>query len=90
MTIKEIEERFKGLYVDMEVYKNFASNSYGFHTDRIKSVDDYTENTEVIEYSLADEEEYNETVFANVSSTANFEEWFDDKNAKILLVKVAI
>jgi hypothetical protein len=90
MKIKDVEEMHKGEYTEMEVYRNFASNRPGFHTDRIRSVDDYTEDTEVIEYELADEEKYNQTILANAGPTADFNEWYDNKDAKILLVKVAL
>jgi hypothetical protein len=89
MTIEEVEDLFKGQYSDVEVYKNYNSTKYGFHTDRIKSVDDFSGNDEVKEYSLVDEEEYGGTILANSSLSADFEEWFGDKNAKVLLIKVA-
>lgn len=89
MTIEEVEDLYKGQYADIEVYTNFNSTKYGFHTDRIKTVDDYKGDDEVREYSLVDEEEYDQTILANTSIQADFEDWFGDKKAKILLVKVA-
>lgn len=90
MTIEEVEDLFKGQYANVEVYKNYNSTKYGFHTDRIKSVDNFSSTEEVKEYSLVNEEEYGETVLANSSLNANFEEWYGDKNAKVLLIKVVI
>ena len=65
MTIKEVQEMFTGQYVDFEVYRNFNSNKMGFHTDRIKSVDDYSESDEVTEYELMNREDYSQPVLAN-------------------------
>ena len=86
MTIKEVQEMFTGQYVDFEVYRNFNSNKMGFHTDRIKSVDDYSESDEVTEYELMNREDYSQPVLAN--SPVSWEEYGLDDRDKILVVKI--
>ena len=86
MTIKEVQEMFTGQYVDFEVYRNFNSNNMGFHTDRIKSVDDYSESDEVTEYELMNREDYSQPVLAN--SPVSWEEYGLDDRDKILVVKI--
>ena len=86
MTIKEVQEMFTGQYVDFEVYRNFNSNKMGFHTDRIKCVDDYSESDEVTEYELMNREDYSQPVLAN--SPVSWEEYGLDDRDKILVVKI--
>lgn len=88
MTIKETMEKYEGQYADVEVYRNFNSNRMGFHTDRIRSVEDYSSDDEAIECELMDESDYNNSILANTSLSANFAEWYDDANAKILVLKI--
>lgn len=35
-------------------------------------------------YSLMDETEYNNSILANTDTYADFANWYDDKNAKVL------
>jgi hypothetical protein len=86
MTIKEVQEMFTGQYFDFEVYRNFNSNRLGFHTDRINSVDDYSESDEVTEYELMNREDYSQSVLAN--SSVSWEEYGLDDRDKILVVKI--
>lgn len=93
MTIKELLATIDTKeYADIEVYEPMFNNddtrSYAFATDFIKAVDEDEQNREVIHYSLMDEEDYNNSICGNTGLKADFDEWFDDKNAKILCVLV--
>jgi hypothetical protein len=88
MTVKETIEMFKCEFVDVEVYKDKFQHNAGFHTDRITSVENYSENSEVIEYELMDEADYQNSILANCSESADFAEWYDDANAKVLVLKI--
>lgn len=75
MTVGEVKELYKGEYVDLEVYKPLSRGHYYpncFHGDNCVSLGDdsphgnYTEDMEAGLYELMDEEEYNNTIMANV------------------------
>lgn len=85
MKIKEIIEENKGNYYNIEVYK-FNSNNKRIHTDFINYLEDYNTEDEVEDYVLMDEEEYDTTILANSTERANFEEWYDNKDAKVLVI----
>lgn len=90
MTIKEVKELYKGQYVDCEIYR-FRDFTHRVHSDFIYTPDDveddqYNENEEVVYEELMDEEEYGRTVIANCDVTADFGDWFGDKNAQILVI----
>ena len=80
MTVKEIKELdgIKGQYSDIEVYRNYNSDKMGFHTDRIQSVESYSETEEVTEYQLMDEEDYNSSICA--STGASFADFFEPED----------
>ena len=86
MTIKEVKEMFRNEYCDVEVYVDKWNYRAGFHTDRIESVDDYSDKSEVLEYELMDKEMYSATVLANVGLT--WEDYGLDDDDKILVIKV--
>lgn len=90
MTIKEVKEQYKGQYVECEIYR-FTGSVHNIHSDFIYISDDieddqYNENEEVVYEELMDEEEYGRTVIANCDVAADFEDWFGDKNAQILVI----
>lgn len=87
MTVKEIKEldSIKGQYSDIEVYRNYNSDKMGFHTDRIQSVESYSEAEEVTEYQLMDEEDYNNSICANTS--LSFSDLYNPEE-KILIIKI--
>lgn len=90
MTIKEVKEYYRGQYVECEIYR-FTDFTHRVHSDFIYTPDDiendqYNENEEVVYEELMDEEEYGRTVIANGDVTADFEDWFGDKNAQILVI----
>lgn len=92
--IKDVLKRYEGYgekWADVEVYKpNTTGKHYPnhFHTDNCSYTEDWTEDSYVKLVDLMDEEDYNNTVQANCDS-ADFEEWFGDKNAKILCMMLA-
>lgn len=89
MKIKELKELLKeqgNEYYDIEVYKYTFDNHKSIHTDYITSIEDYNDNTEVEDYQLMNEEDYNNSILANSSKQADFEEWYDDKDAIVLVV----
>ena len=88
MTIKELKELLEEQgreYVNMEVYSYLFSN-HSIHTDSIKSVEEYSDDDEVIDYELMNEEDYQRTILANSCDIADFAEWYDDANAIVLIV----
>ena len=90
MTIKEVKEYYKGQYVECEIYR-FTDFTHRVHSDFIYTSDDiehdqYNENEEVVYEELMDEKEYGMTVIANTDTAADFEDWFGDKNAQILVI----
>lgn len=87
MTVKEIKELdyIKGQYADIEVYRNYNSDGMGFHTDRIQSVESYTDYDEVTEFELMDEEDYNTSICANTG--LKFSDLVDPED-KILVLKI--
>lgn len=81
MTIRDVKEMFGDKYHDYEVYEGNR-----FHTDYCRSTENYSEEDEVETWELVDEEGYNNTILANASPAADFDEWYGDKNVKILLI----
>lgn len=97
MTIKEIKEMFDGDYVEVEVYKPLSTGRYypkNFHTDNCVGLGDgspsgdYTEDMKVGLYELMDEEDYNQSLLAGCDITADFEDWYGNRNAKILCIMI--
>lgn len=90
MTIKEVKEHYKGQYVDCEIYR-FNGSVHNIHNDFIYTPDDiendqYSENEKVVYESLMDEEDYDMTINANSCVTTDFDEWYGDKNAQVLVI----
>lgn len=74
--------------VDVEIYQYIGRN-HTFHGDAIKSVDLQLDNLpdEVeCDFSEMDEEEYNSTIMGNSCEDADFEDWYGDKDAKVLVI----
>lgn len=92
MNIKNLKELLKNQgkkYEEIETYVYRFNEKKEIHTDYIKGVElEDDDEAEVIDYELMNEEEYNKSVLANSSLTADFEDWFGNKNAKILVVIV--
>ena len=97
MTIKEVIEKNKGKYTELEVYKSLEKGKNypnSFHTDNCRSLGEdspygnYNDDMEVGLYELMDEEEYNKTIMANCDIYADFDDWYDNKNAKVLCIMI--
>lgn len=89
MTIKEIKKMYEGEYVDLDVYEPMSTGKYypyRFHTDNCKSVNDYNDNDEAGLWELMDEEEYDHSLLVNSCISADFKEWYDNKEAKVLCI----
>lgn len=97
MTIKEVIEENKGKYTELEVYKARSNGKYypnSFHTDNCELLGDtspygnFSEDMEVGLYELMNEEEYNNTIMTNCDIYADFEDWYGDKDAKVLCIMI--
>ena len=85
MTIGQLKQELKGQYAGTEVYR-FRDNLHIISSEYITAINDETDHDEVCEYKLMDENEYNHTVYANSSYTADFEGYYDNKDAKVLII----
>ena len=91
MTIKEVKEMYKGQYDELEVYSTWNVGEHypnHFHTDNCRYTEEYTDESEVGLYELMDEEDYNHSIMANASDYADFEEWYDNKDARVLCIMI--
>ena len=93
MKVYELLDLYKGEYVDLEIYELFSKNK-GFHTDNLEcclsscySIE-LLKNLEVLGYWLMNEGDYNSEIMANTCENADFLEWYEDKNAKVLVLAV--
>ena len=88
MNIKEINEKEKGNYTEIEVYSPLDKyHSWNFHGDFITYVEDYTGLEEVARYSIMDENDYNNSILANCGTRFNEIYAEKDKILAILLRK---
>lgn len=93
-TIKELCERYKGEYVEVEVYRaeNGGNKQLPFHTDYCKCIDDiedYSEDALVKYHELMDEHDYNYSILANSCGQLDFQELYGDSEAKVLCIMLA-
>lgn len=89
MTIKEVREICADQYVEIEFYTRENVNyNHGWHGDFLKCVDEYdiSEDTQVDDWELMDEEKYGNSIIANGDITADFNDWYGDKNAQVLCI----
>ena len=92
MTVKEVKEMYEGQYKEIEVYSTWNVGKHypdHFHTDNCKFTEEFTDESKVGLYELMDEEDYNHSIMANASDYVDFEDWFGNKNAKILCIMLA-
>lgn len=87
MKISEVKEMYHGQYTDYEVYVDKWQHQYGFHTDRVDCIDDYSDSDEAIEYDLMDKEDYSNSILANTCTS--WEDYGYKDSDKILVIKVA-
>lgn len=90
MTVKEIMKENKEKFDAFEVWA-YTDPSHRLHTDFITNVDEeYSkaeyENKEAVHYEIMDESEYDNSILANSNTSADFAEWYDSANAKVLVI----
>ena len=87
MNINEVKEFKNGSFTAVEVYKARDNGYYSsdFHGDFIVELEDYTGKEEVKNWTIMDEEYYNNSILANCS--VEFEEIYE-KNDKILVIVI--
>lgn len=88
MTIKEVKEMYKDKYAEVEVYMPVDKMPNHFSTDNCKDAYSYNDDTEAELYELMDEDTYNGTILANTEVTADFADWFGNKDANILCIMI--
>ncbi len=86
-TLRELieDKELTGEWVDWEAYV-YTGKRHSIHGDFIRSVDEPNLDAEVDSWELMDEEDYNQSVYANTSVKADFAEWYDDSDARVLVV----
>ena len=89
MKVKELIVTNDKVVANYEIYYSpFGKES--FHTDNIRRYDEQDAmEKQVIKYALMDESEYDSTICAN-TDPADFSEWYDNKDAKVLVILVNI
>ncbi len=76
-------------YDDVEFYEYNNNNVHGVHTDSITSLDvDKLPAGMPCDIYEMDEDEYNKTILANSSTNANFDEYYGNKDAKVLVILI--
>ena len=91
---REEVQKMAAQAVDFEIYRFNQADGYirGIHTDNTAcmdmKVDDLPDEFKG-EVQLMDEEEYDHTLLANSSMSADFEEWYGNKDAKVLVVALS-
>lgn len=89
MTIAEIKEIYNGKYSDIEIYE---ANTKGqcfpnhFHTDNCNPTENYSDNDEIAFVELMNENDYNNSILANSEISADFDDWYGNKDAMVLCV----
>ncbi len=93
MTVKElIKEKYTDEIADLEVYA-FTGKRHSIHSDFIHNLDEVFasesyEDFEVAAWEIMDEERYKNTIVANSTEEASFSTWYNDKNAKVLVIVI--
>lgn len=90
MKVKDIIESEKENFDTFEVWQ-YTDRTHRLHTDFIKNVDEIysmsiLKNIPVYNYEIMDEDEYSSTILINSDSPADFEEWYDNKDTKVLVI----
>ena len=90
MTVGEVKNMFKDQYADVEYYRNTfnCTHQIDFNLEYCTSVDacEVNDDMETVSYQLADEDTYDKTVLANSEIAADFEDWYENKDAKVLCI----
>ena len=91
-TINEVLDRFKGDYIDYEVYRFTEPAMYwrgNIHTDSIEWLEADKLNFDKkyeLDYQLMDEEDYNNTVLANCGET--YADMYDEEGKVLVIVLI--
>jgi len=91
-TVKELLERYYNnewpKCVNIEVYRYCFLKSRGIHTDVIESLEDneFSVDEKVSDWAVMTEEDYENSVYANVSIKTDFLEWYGDKDVQVLVI----
>lgn len=88
MTIKDVLKAYDGEYAELMVFAPVSAKKKSFHTDECYDVTEYGDNMQVLDAELMNEEEFGHSVLANGEFSADFEDWYNDKNAKVLCVLI--
>lgn len=91
MTVSEVKNLYEGQYTCVEVYEAKSKGEnypYHFHTDNCYCVEERADD-EVGFYELMDEETYEHSILATANLRANFEDWYGNKDAKVLCMMLA-
>lgn len=88
LTLAEVKNLTE--YTDIELYTAKDRDHRNFHSDYIKSYEgEEKDELLIVDYQLMDEDDYNHSVVANTCVSADFTEWYGDKDAKVLVCIVA-
>lgn len=88
-TIKELQNSNDYVEYQIYAYTDRTHREHGdFITDDLNEIYgiEFLKDKEVLHYEIMDEERYNETILANCCTSADFEVWYDDKDAKVLVM----
>lgn len=83
-------DNIKGGDYEPEAYEQTNNGRDYFHTDSIKSIElgDIWNYEELVTSEWMNEERYNNSILANASISADFDEWYGDSDAEVFCVLV--
>lgn len=92
MTVRELLEKLDKdniTYYDWETYR-YTTSKETIHHDYIEYVEEDSDMELYNDwsYEIVDETGYEQTVLANTCEFADFEEWYGDKFAKVVIIIV--
>lgn len=93
MTVKElIKEQYNDSIADFEVWA-YVGKVHKIHGDFITNLDEVFskekyQDCEVVSWEIMDQERYANSIVANSIENADFEMWYDDKDAKVLVIVI--
>lgn len=94
MSIKEfLEKYYDNDYTNYEIYAYNSATYERLHSDFIKWIEPdnkgINKKLKKIDWYSMDEEEYHDTIEANVYPQTDFEDEYGDKNAKMLIIVIS-
>lgn len=93
MTVKElIKEQYNDNIADFEVWA-YVGKVHKIHGDFITNLDEVFskekyQDCEVVSWEIMDQERYANSIVANSIEAADFEMWYDNKDAKVLVIVI--